>query len=204
MEVQWLEGDARAKFWRRVDLDSTYETVVVVPLRFMRGDGERSPRWDRIRHLAICFRTSGTFRLDSFGFRSQPGATAELSPEELASIAFPRCTVRSVRKSEMVIMTDRAEPDLSELEQQLNKSVQQARRDMPFLGQPSAVPVLLGVCWQGRLRAIPIPFWQIAERNRRSAHCGRLHFAVHLHVVLAAANGQSAPRVSARVCALLV
>ena len=142
-EVQLLELDGRAKFWRRVDLADTNETAVTIPLRFMRRDGSRSPRWDNVRHFGICFRNPGTFSFDDFMFRSQAGTKPELGADELASIAFPGAPVRSVNKPEMLLLTDCAALELPKLEAELDKFIEQARRDMPFLGPPSAPAVLL-------------------------------------------------------------
>jgi len=142
-EVQLLEDDGRAKFWWRVDLTDTNDTAVIISLRFMRRDGSRSPRWDNVRHLGIWFRNSGTFFFDDFVFRSQAGTTAELGADELARIAFHSASVRSVKKPEMVVLTDSPELELPKLEAHLDKFIEQARRDLPFLGAPSAPAMLL-------------------------------------------------------------
>jgi len=142
-EVQFLEADGRAKFWRRVDLASTNETAVTIPLRFMRRDGLRSPRWDNIRHFGLFFRNSGTFCFDDFMFRRNTGTKPELGADELAAIAFPGATVRSVKKPEMTLLTDSTELELPKLEAELHRFIEQARRDMSFLSRPSAPAVLL-------------------------------------------------------------
>ena len=143
IEVQLLEADGCAKFWRRVDIADSNETAVSVPLRFMRRDGSRSPRWDKVRHFGIYFRNPGRFVLDDFTFRSQPGTTAEIGTEELARIAFPDATVHSVNKPDMALLTDCKEMDLPAMEGLLGRFIAQARRDFPFLGAAGTPPVLL-------------------------------------------------------------
>ncbi|MCX7887788.1 MAG: hypothetical protein N3B01_11130, partial [Verrucomicrobiae bacterium] len=143
VEVHFLEEDARARFWRRVDLTNSTETTVTVPLRYMRRDGARSPRWDKIRHFGIYFRNAGNYMLNAFEFCTQPGLTAELATEELARTAFPNAKVRIAQNPDMTLLTDCPQLDLVALETLLRRFVEQARRDFPFLGQPTAPPTLL-------------------------------------------------------------
>jgi hypothetical protein len=146
IEVQFLEPDGRAKFWRRLDLRETGWSQQIVPLRFMAWSPQRSPRWQNVRHLGLYFRTPATLWLEALTLTRDTGTNATFSAKELANIAFPATAPAAVQvadKPEFLLLTDAPQLDLNQLEDRLQKFLRTARTDLPFLGAPVTRPVLL-------------------------------------------------------------
>ncbi len=143
LEVQFLEADGKAKFWRRVDITASGWSRQNVPLRYLAWSPQRSPRWDNVRHLGLYARTPATLWIDSLEIERCAGTNAVLAADELAGLAFPSGAVRRLEQAEGVILSDAADLDLELLGRRLAAFVQTARRELPFLGQPVSPPLLL-------------------------------------------------------------
>jgi len=146
IEIQFLEQDGRAKFWRRLDLRETGWSRQSVPLRFTAWSPQRSPRWANVRHLGLYFRTPATIWLEGLTLTRDTGTHATFSAKELADIAFPSVAPAALQvadKPDFLLITDAPPLDLSQLEDRLQKFLRTARNDLPFLGAPVTRPVLL-------------------------------------------------------------
>lgn len=145
LELQLLETDGKAKFWRRLDLTHTGWKLIEVPLRYMRRSDTRTPRWDRVRRVGFYFRHPATLSLAQLTFTKGPHR-AHLTADELAAIAFPntpRNQLKIVDKPDLLLLTDATQLDTTLLSERLTEINRCLRHDLPFLNGPDGQPTLL-------------------------------------------------------------
>jgi hypothetical protein len=147
IEVQLLETDLKARFWRKVDLRHEGWKQLTLPLRWFRTGTGRVPRWDRLDRLHFWFRDESRVWIDSITVRE--GATdrsSELSAEDLRAVAFPgveRDRVKIVRTEHVLLLTNAPALETDKLADHLRKVTEAVRREMPFLDPPASSPCLI-------------------------------------------------------------
>jgi tetratricopeptide (TPR) repeat protein len=146
LELQLLEADGKAKFWRRVELNRKGWQKVVAPLRLMRWGTQRNPAWGNVTFLGIYFRDKAQVWVDNIAVVRTPGISATLGSDELAAIAFPGAPAQDVRRVEeggMLILTDCRELDLPKLSQHLARAAAAVAADLGDAAKPATPPALV-------------------------------------------------------------
>lgn len=148
MEIQFLEADGKAKFWRLVQILKGDWRPVVVPLRFMRWSQGRRPEWRSVCRMAFYFRTPAAVTIDSVRLVPDPLHESTVSPAELSLLAFPqskRDDIRIVLDTRFFLLTDSPRVEIDKLTAHLETVIQALEQDFPFLAAdpPHAPPALL-------------------------------------------------------------
>lgn len=146
IELQFVEGDGKTRFWRKIDLNHTGWKQYEVPLRWCRWSVGRIPLWSRVVRIGFWCREAGDFWIDDVAVveSTEPDA-AELSAEELRDFAFPGAGVKAriERGKNVTLVTDIAELDAPQIAAQLDKAAAAVAADLPFLGETSAGRIVL-------------------------------------------------------------
>ena len=146
IEVQFVEGDGKTRFWRKVDLNHTGWKQYEVPLRWCRWSTGRIPQWSRVVRIGFWCREAGDFWIDDVAVvESTETDAAELSAEELCDFAFPAAgkKTRLERGKKVTLITDIAELDAPQLAAHLDKAAAAVAADLPFLGETPAGRIAL-------------------------------------------------------------
>jgi sugar/nucleoside kinase (ribokinase family) len=86
VEDQVLEKGGAAKFWRKTDISGKGWQKIIVPLRYMRWAGKRTPDWRGVQYFGVYFRTAAEIAIDNIAFaRSKCGT--DIPTPELAALA---------------------------------------------------------------------------------------------------------------------
>jgi hypothetical protein len=139
IEVQLLEADGRARFWRRIDLDEAGWHTLELPLAEFRWGEGRVPCWDRVARLGFWFRQAVECQLDDIRLVDGAPGAANLSTQQLQQIAFPDAAadqVRTARRNHLVVMSDAAQLDAEQLAEHLTKVERAVAELLPFLPPP--------------------------------------------------------------------
>jgi hypothetical protein len=146
MEVQFYEADGKARLWRKVTVEHTGWKQYSFPLEWCRWGEGRIPRWNRIDRFGFWFRDPAELSFDSITVSKTPAVRSDfLSPDVLAELPgiFGGERVRRKETPEVVILTNVAELEIEELANRLTKRVAEWRRDLGFLEQSAATPLLI-------------------------------------------------------------
>ncbi len=146
VEVQFIEKGGAAKFWRKTDISGKGWQKIIVPLRYMRWAGKRTPDWRGVQYFGVYFRTAAEIAIDNIAFaRSKCGT--DIPTPELAALAFPGAaanTIRTAEKDDLRVLTNCSKVDFEALDKLIRRFAAAIRRDLPFLPEkPVRVPTLV-------------------------------------------------------------
>ncbi|MEO1529162.1 MAG: hypothetical protein AAFX06_27390 [Planctomycetota bacterium] len=146
IELQIYEADPGARFWRKTTLDHTGWKRISVPLKWFRWGSGRIPRWSKADRMGFWFRDETQLVLDtvrvSAGSEDRP---AELSIEDLQSVAFPNASVDDITvidSAEVLLLSDASKLDANKLVEHLAKVATTVREELA-LAKPAVKPVLI-------------------------------------------------------------
>ncbi|MFM9960519.1 MAG: carbohydrate binding domain-containing protein [Planctomycetaceae bacterium] len=148
LDVQLIEEDRQAHFWRKLDLNHTGWKLIEMPLDWFRWSNSRIPRWDKVRSLAFLLRESSTLTFDTVWTESTETARGDFPSAELvAPIAFPKDDnaekLRSLETRDVQLLTNAKSLDMEQLAGHLASVAKEIRREMPFLPEPDRGAVLV-------------------------------------------------------------
>ncbi len=147
MELQLLEDDPRARFWRKVVLYHRGWKQIDVPLREMRWGPGRVPRYDRIDKIGFWFRNPAEVVIDHVSFeQSDSPAATQFSLNDLRAVAFPDLPADKVfttRRPSILLMTNEQNLDLQKLADHLEAVGQTIQKDLELKNQPEIPPTLI-------------------------------------------------------------
>jgi hypothetical protein len=168
IEIQFLEGDGKTRFWRKADLSHEGWKRLELPLRwFHRGDG-RIPSWASVERFGVRLRTAGEIQIDAVAFRKRPGQTAELSHDDIIETAFGSAEDGDVRVKSVdgiVMMSDAEALDLGRLAERMQKLRKALNDDFKFVEQSGEAPLLVFAS-EKEYREFPV---RLAERLNAQA-----------------------------------
>lgn len=141
IEVQFLEADAKARFWRKVDLDHVGWRKISLPLRWFQWGEGRIPRWDRVDRWGVLFRNRAEVQIDEVKLVRQADPDIALpQPEDLRTLAFPMDAEkqsRLVSRGDILLATNA--PDL-EVDKLANHLLEVKKQVAAELQLPAAPP----------------------------------------------------------------
>ncbi|OGV48442.1 MAG: hypothetical protein A2X49_15940 [Lentisphaerae bacterium GWF2_52_8] len=174
MEVQLVEPDGKAMFWRAVPLGQPGWRKIVLPLRFFRASNSRVPQWEKLSRLGFYFRGPASVCLDNVEFVKSPGFDATLSPEELQRIAFPENAETIQRKDgkSCIVMSDCAELEPGVLSALLDQLAERIQKDFDFLPPLRGKPVLLVFARQDDYLQFPVRFSRLYNAHSKEPLSG--------------------------------
>ena len=145
MEVQIVESDQRARFWRRVELSHAGWKQIQLPLRWFRwGDG-RVPRWTEVAGIGFWLREASELAIDSISIVNIPGHSAFLNIDDLEQTGFPNAdlTCQVIKAPELTLLTDVQQLDVEQLTGHLRKVDKACSQDFDFAAPSRRVPTLV-------------------------------------------------------------
>lgn len=146
LEVQLVERDGRARFWRKVVVDHTGWKRYSLPLKWMRWGEGRIPQWDRADRLGFWFRSAAEVSIDNISVvTDESPRPAQWSDDDVLRLAFPGNPaeeVRIERRQHVTLLTDAAELRTAELADHLERVAAEVFRQLDFL-PPAEEPARL-------------------------------------------------------------
>ncbi len=150
LEVQLLEADPKARFWRKVTVSHEGWKEIRVPLVWTRWGSGRIPRWDRIDRVGFWFRDAAELSIDTISVtQTQTARTSFVGVNHLKEVAFPITDVDDTGKARISrhdvidIVTDVPELDAGKLARQFAVLQKSLLNDFPFFKAPSTPAVLI-------------------------------------------------------------
>jgi hypothetical protein len=148
LEVQLLEANAHAHFWRKVDVDHTGWKRYTVPLRWMRWGNGCVPRWDHLDRIGFWFRDAAEVEIDAVALvEGTEPRSAELSADELRNVAFPGAKadeIKAAQTKNIWLLSDARTLNEPQLVKHLEAVADSIFRELPFLPRPeTATPLLV-------------------------------------------------------------
>ncbi|MCA9246747.1 MAG: hypothetical protein KDA42_06515 [Planctomycetales bacterium] len=133
MEVQFIEADGKARFWRRIVLEHEGWQRIELPLYWFRWGEGRVPQWDRVARLGFWFRDAVDVVIDSVAIAKGRPDAATLTLDRLSPVAFPSGDETKIRRMEspsVRVLTDASELDIKRLGTHLEQVAMTLRRDL--------------------------------------------------------------------------
>ncbi len=147
LEVQALEADGRARFWRKVEVAGAAWTNLCLPLAWFRWGEGRVPDWSRVQRLGFRLRGEGDVWIDDVRLVDEaPDRGARLADEDLLPVAFPGRgdRLKRVTREELAVWSDAEGLDIAAVADHLQRVVDAIRQDLPALPRrPEAARLLI-------------------------------------------------------------
>lgn len=164
IEVRAIEADAKARFWRKVEVDHKGWKEVRLPLAWFRDSDGRVPHWSQIAHLGFYLRGKGKIALDEIRLidaDSKVGATRTV--DVLLPMAFPDTAKEKVRvksSARVSVVTNAEALDIDALAAHLEKVADAVDADWAFLPKDRPPGVLFVFATENEYRAFVPRFAQ--------------------------------------------
>ncbi len=159
IEFRLVEGDGRARFWRKVVLEHAGWQKVALPLRWFRWGSGRVPRWEMVRRAGFYFRDECELWIDRVAVLDDPrGPGGAIPQEEIRALAFAGAAsedVRSAAGAGFEVLTDCDALDLPRLVSHLEEVKEAVRQAFPFMPAPLWQPRLLVFATREEYQAFP-------------------------------------------------
>jgi hypothetical protein len=164
IEVRAIEADAKARFWRKFEVDHRGWKEIRLPMAWFRESDGRMPQWSRIAHLGFYLRGKGSIALDDIRLvDADPKAGAERTVDDVLPLAFPAAAkdkVRVKRSDRAVVATNAEQLDLDALAAHLEKVADAIDEDFAFLPKDGPPGVLFVFAADDEYRAFVPRFAQ--------------------------------------------
>jgi len=146
LEIRFMVGNGRIRWWRKVALTDPGWQAVEAPLRFFRASRGSLPAWEKVNRFALYFREAGALRVDGIAVLEGTNPTAAyLGADELVEVAFPGADdVRTLRRGPFVLLTTAAGLNTEATLASLEAMYEQVRTDFPVWPEPTRpVPLVV-------------------------------------------------------------
>lgn len=147
IEVRAIEADAKARYWRKVEIDHRGWKEIRLPLIWFRAGDGRKPQWSRVAHLGFYLRGKGKIALDDIRLvDADPKAGAERTVDDVLPLAFPdspKDEVRVKRTDRVIVATNAGKLDIDAVSAHLEKVADAIDEDFAFLPKDRPPGVLL-------------------------------------------------------------
>lgn len=158
LDIQLIEQDRRAHFWRRLEVAHVGWQQVVLPLDWFVWSHDRIPSWEHVRYLGFRLRDAGSVTIDTVWTEPAKQERDEfLDAVDIGRIAFPTPArdgnsetsitepprSRTLETRDVQLLTNAPTLDLERLAAHLKLAASLVRTELPFLVEPHRGPVLV-------------------------------------------------------------
>lgn len=157
LELQFVEGDGRTRFFRKLEVSHTGWKKFEVPLRWFRWGENRIPRWEKVSRFGVWLRDPAELQIDAVVLERGKGPQAsEVEAQELAQMAFPGVAAEKIfalDTPQRLVLTDAPQFKLAEFGKHLDLVDAEIQKTLPFLGDPAQRPKLVVFSTEADYRA---------------------------------------------------
>jgi hypothetical protein len=157
LELQFVEGDGRTRFFRKLEIAHVGWKKYEVPLRWFRWGGNRIPRWEKVNRFGFWLRDPAELQIDAVALERGKGPRAsEVEAQELTTLAFPGVAsekVFALDTPQRLVLTAAPQFKLAEFGRHLDLVDAEIQKALPFLREPAQRPKLVVFSTEADYRA---------------------------------------------------